>query len=148
MQRPDSDQAPEATNREQLDEGQAHDVAEDARRGMSGLSDSVRAPSAPGQLLPDDTPDLVETMRGMVNSGRIDSGAFAGEPSHDDEEDTYGRPDHGDDPIDHLPELEGSASDLEEWEDDSVDALDADHPASRRDGNGSASRRDASSRRA
>jgi hypothetical protein len=120
MQGPNPDEAPEATNREQQDEGQAQDVAQDARSRQPGLSDSVRGPSDPGQVLPEDTPDLVETMRSMVRSGRIDSGAFAGEPSHDDEEDTYGRPDHGDDPIDHLPELQGEASDLEEWDDDSA----------------------------
>lgn len=74
-------------NSEQSDEGQAQDVAEDAMlKGVSPSEDSERGgkPNI-GQVTPDDTPDLVEHMRDMVNSGIIDQGAFAGEPNHNDE---------------------------------------------------------------
>lgn len=89
--------APEAINREQQDEGQAQDVAEDARHPGRGLGESSRAPGDRTQVLPDDVPDLVETMNGMVRSGRIDNGAFAGEPQHDDEEDVLGETDSDED---------------------------------------------------
>lgn len=85
-------------NREQQDEGQAQDVAEDALhpdRAMGG--GSVRgSPANPAQIIPDDVPDLVETMERMLASGRIDNDAFAGEPQHDDEEDILGETDIGD----------------------------------------------------
>lgn len=93
--------APEAVNREQEDEGQAQDVAEDAlhpQRG-GGVGGSVRGNHVdPTQIIPDDVPDLVETMERMVSSGRIDNDAYAGEPQHDDEEDMLGdTEDDGDD---------------------------------------------------
>ena len=47
--------------------------------------------------MPDDVPDLVDTMNQMVSSGLIDNGAFAGEPMHDDEEDRLGETDSDDD---------------------------------------------------
>lgn len=81
--------APESLNREQQDADQAQDVADDARRPASG-HDSVRGPADRTQILPDDRPDLVETMNAMVRSGHIDNGAYAGEPQHDDEEDQLG----------------------------------------------------------
>lgn len=80
---------PTEQNSELSDEGQAQDVAEDAMlKGVSPQEDSERGgkPNI-GQVSPDDTPDLVEHMRDMVNSGIIDQGAFAGEPNHDDESD-------------------------------------------------------------
>jgi hypothetical protein len=89
--------APESINREQQDEGQAQDVAEDARHPGRTLGDSSRAPGDRTQILPDDVPDLVDTMNGMVRSGRIDNGAYAGEPQHDDEEDGLGATDSDDD---------------------------------------------------
>jgi hypothetical protein len=88
---------PEAINREQQDEGQAQDVAEDARHPGRGLGESDRAPGDRTQIIPDDVPDLVDTMRAMVSSGRIDNGAFVGEPQHDDEEDVLGATDSADD---------------------------------------------------
>lgn len=88
--RPD-DITPEAVNREQQDEGQAQDVADDARSGAGGLSESRHGGHTnPAQILPDDVPDLVDKMNEMVRSGHIDNDAFAGEPSHDDEEDILG----------------------------------------------------------
>ena len=41
-------------------------------------------------LMDDSTQDLVDHMRDMERSGRIDMSAFAGEPNMDDEDDTYG----------------------------------------------------------
>ncbi len=80
-------------NSEQAEAGtQAQDVAEDARnRGTETGGDTERGGRAnPAQILPDDTPDLVETMNAMERSGRIDMDAYAGEPQMDDEEDGYG----------------------------------------------------------
>lgn len=91
------DDTAEAINREQQDEGQAQDVAEAARHPGRGLGESDRAPGDRTQIIPDDVPDLVDTMSAMVASGRIDNGAFAGEPQHDDEEDVLGATDSDDD---------------------------------------------------
>jgi hypothetical protein len=83
--------APETVNREQQDEGQAQDVAADARNPGPALGDSRHGGRPnPAQILPDDVPDLVDKMAEMVRSGRIDTGAFAGEPAHDDEPDWLG----------------------------------------------------------
>lgn len=95
MDRAEKDRFPEVLeeNFEQDDSGaQAQDVADDARVRATDLSeDSVRGGAAnPAQLIPDDTPDLVERMNDMNRSGRIDMDAFAGEPRMDDEEETMG----------------------------------------------------------
>lgn len=85
-------------NREQQDEGQAQDVAEDALHPDRRARGSVRgSPVNPAQIMPDDTPDLVETMERMLSSGRIDNDAYAGEPQHDDEEDILGDTEDGGD---------------------------------------------------
>lgn len=85
-------------NREQQDEGQAQDVAEDALHPDREYGGSVRgSPVNPAQIIPDDVPDLVETMEQMVKSGRIDNDAYAGEPQHDDEEDMLGETEDVDD---------------------------------------------------
>ncbi len=113
---------PEGVNREQLDEGQANDVADDARAGLGHLSESrPGGHENPAQILPDDVPDLVDRMNEMVRTGRIDNDAYAGEPSHDDEEDILGETesaedealdaiaDTGDDPLaDLLADVAGS----------------------------------------
>lgn len=101
-----TDDAPESLNREQEDEGQAQDVAEDARHPGGGLGESRPSPGDPYAITPDDRPDLVDTMNRMVRTGRIDNDAFAGEPVHDDEEDIIGdtEGDAGDDPLDHVPD--------------------------------------------
>ncbi len=79
--------APEAVNREQRDdEAQAQSVAEDARSGRR-LEDSDKAPSR-GER--DDAQDLVDHMRQMERSGRIDMDAYRGERSDDDEEGELG----------------------------------------------------------
>lgn len=96
---PHDDLAQENDNQEQRDGDQAQDVADDAL----GLGDDPSEDSAhggtpnPAGIIPDDVPDLVDTMNQMVSSGRIDNGAFAGEPMHDDEEDRLGQTDSDDD---------------------------------------------------
>lgn len=83
-------------NSEQADAGtQAQDVADDARRAGHDLSeDSVHGGRTnPAQIIPDDVPDLVDKMNEMNSSGRIDFGAYAGEPMMDDEEDGMGETD-------------------------------------------------------
>lgn len=84
---------PDRENSEQAEEGtQAQDVAEDARRRSTDLSeDSVHGGRRnPAQIIPDDVPDLVDKMNEMNRSGRIDNDAYAGEPMMDDEEDQFG----------------------------------------------------------
>lgn len=95
MEQPDKNTLPEPDeeNSEQAERGsQAQDVADDARFRSTDLSeDSERGGRPnPAQILPDDTPDLVEKMNEMNRSGRIDYDAFAGEPQMDDEEDGLG----------------------------------------------------------
>jgi len=85
---------PEAQNSEQDPAGtQAQDVAEDAMREGSHTTsplESTKPDSSGYEVAPDSTGDLVDEMRRMEGSGTIDMSAFAGEPNHDDEPDTYG----------------------------------------------------------
>ena len=84
--KPEAD-APEARNREQDDEdAQAQSVAEAARR-EARLEDSDKPKSGD---VADDAQDLVDHMRQMERSGRIDMDAYRGERSDDDEEDELG----------------------------------------------------------
>lgn len=85
-------------NDEQRDADQAQDVADDAMNVATDLSEDSEHGGSPnrGAVMPDDVPDLVDTMNQMVRSGRIDNGAFAGEPMHDDEEDRLGQTDDDD----------------------------------------------------
>lgn len=78
-------------NTEQSEPGQNLGVepVDEEERGEIGISERANR-SRPEDILPDDTPDLVERMEAMVRSGIIDADAFAGEPVHDDEPDTYG----------------------------------------------------------
>lgn len=79
---------PDAQNSEQSEAGtQAQDVAEDARVADLGPAEESEhgGHSDPAQLIPDDTPDLVDKMKEMRRSGRIDMGAFEGEEEMDDE---------------------------------------------------------------
>jgi hypothetical protein len=86
--------APELHNSEQDEEDQAQDVAEDALHPEENLNEpSVRVRNSDrGAILPDDEQDIVDRMEAMVTSGQLDFGAFDGEPSHDDEDDSYGEP--------------------------------------------------------
>jgi hypothetical protein len=92
-ERTDDDQAPELHNSEQDDEQwQTHTIAEDALRGEARRAsplDSIK-PDDDGGIMDDSTQDLIDKMRDMEQSGRIDMGAFAGEPNHDDNTDKYG----------------------------------------------------------
>lgn len=80
-------------NAEQREPDQTQEVAADSLNRSTNLSeDSERGGHTDrGQVAPQDTPDLVETMNGMVRSGQVDPNAFAGEPEMDDEEDELGR---------------------------------------------------------
>ncbi len=104
MGKESNESAPELVNREQADEGQAQDVAEDALHPLPPLPESRHGPGDPGQLLPDDVPDLVDRMNEMIRSGRIDNDAYIGEPSHDDEEEILGPAHHEEagDPIEEV----------------------------------------------
>ena len=80
---------PDAENVEQADEeSQAHRVAQDAMLAPTNTAeDSERGGHADRtQVMPDDVPDLVERMREMARSGRIDMDAFEGEENMDDED--------------------------------------------------------------
>jgi len=85
---------PEAHNDEQDKVGtQAQDVAEDAMREGSHTTsplESTKPESNDYDPAPDSKPDLIDEMRRMEGEGRIDMSAFAGEPNHDDEPETYG----------------------------------------------------------
>ena len=86
------EQAPELHNAEQDDEReQAQTVAAEARFKDAEASplDSIKN-GEPGELMDDSTQDLIDKMRDMEQSGRIDMGAFRGEPNMDDNEDKYG----------------------------------------------------------
>jgi len=97
MNRPQDEVDPD-TNREQRDEGQAQDVATEARRrGTDRSEDSEHGGKEnPAAITPDDVPDVVDKMNEMIASGRIDNDAYAGEPMHDDEEDQLGETDQDD----------------------------------------------------
>ena len=96
----DPNLAPEAHNSEQDDEqAQAQTLADEARGRNPGdygsPTESVKVKS--DNLDEDSTPDLIDHMRDMERSGRIDMGAFRGEPNMDDEDDTYGEANRLDD---------------------------------------------------
>ena len=85
------DLAPENDNSEQDDAAsQANTVADEAAaRGTDvlGLSDSEKVKGGIGDE--DDEQDLVDHMKQMVTSGRIDMSAYRGEPDLDDEENGF-----------------------------------------------------------
>src|SRR5262245_44474851 len=85
------DLAPENQNSEQDDEpSQAQTLADEALGRSSddfGLEDSEKVPTGDDR---DDVQDLVDHMRQMERSGRIDNDAFRGERNDDDEEDLLG----------------------------------------------------------
>ena len=67
---------------------QAQDVTESARTRTTDLSEESEhgGHGNPAQIIPDDVPDLVDTMNAMNRSGQIDMDAYAGEPAMDDED--------------------------------------------------------------
>ena len=94
-----AEEAPELHNAEQDDElEQAQQVAEEARNKDAEASplDSIRA-NEPGEVMDDSSQDLVDKMRDMEQSGRIDMDANRGEQNMDDNEDKYGEENREDD---------------------------------------------------
>ena len=84
------DEAPELHNSEQDDElEQAQNVAGEARYkdAESSPLDSEKVTNGDDA---DAAQDLIDRMRDKEQSGRIDMGAYAGEPNMDDNEDKYG----------------------------------------------------------
>ena len=87
-----AEQAPELHNAEQEDEQeQTQTVAEEARNkdGEASPLDSEKVDEE-GEVLGDSSQDLIDRMRDMEQSGRIDMSAYRGEPNMDDNEDKYG----------------------------------------------------------
>lgn len=81
----DPDLAPETHNSEQDDEqAQAQTVADQAQALRKG------DPTSSVKVGGGDAQDLVDHMRDMESSGRIDMGAYEGEEILDDNEDAYG----------------------------------------------------------
>ena len=103
--------APEMHNDEQDDHrSQAQQVARDAQAltpNMGSPTESTKSKNSSG-LMNDSTQDIVDHMRDMESSGRIDMDAFEGEPNMDDNEDKYGRANKID------PELTGDGEDVPE----------------------------------
>lgn len=83
--------APETHNDEQDDHlDQAQEVAEEARNKDDTWS-PLDSEKVHGGIDEEDAPqDLIDRMRDMGQSGRIDMNAYAGEPNMDDNEDKYG----------------------------------------------------------
>jgi hypothetical protein len=83
--------APENQNAEQEDAGEQAQTVADQALGRSsddfGLDASGKVPTGEEG---DDVEDIVDHMRQMVSSGRIDNSAYSGEPNYDDNEDKYG----------------------------------------------------------
>ena len=92
-ERKPTEEAPELHNAEQDDElAQAQTLADEALAGGARAAsplDSVK-PDDEGELMDDSTQDLIDKMRDMEQSGRIDMGAYRGEPNMDDEDEKYG----------------------------------------------------------
>lgn len=85
--------APELANSEQDDESeQTHTVANEALDGEGRAASPLDSEKSgtDSDLMDDSTQDLVDHMRDMEQSGRIDMHAFDGEDNHDDNEDKYG----------------------------------------------------------
>ncbi|MHA6316101.1 hypothetical protein ACXYN8_00370 [Altererythrobacter sp. CAU 1778] len=88
-----ADLAPETHNDEQDDHrSQAQEVAKQAQaltEDTGSPTESTKGPNKSG-LMGDSTQDTVDHMRDMESSGRIDMGAYRGEPNHDDDAGKYG----------------------------------------------------------
>lgn len=90
MSDPQNTLAPETVNREQDDEAsQAQTIAAEAQQADHGSPlDSEKYGES--EILDDSTQDLVDHMRDMESSGRIDMDAYRGEPNMDDNAGKYG----------------------------------------------------------
>lgn len=90
---PHENESQETINREQQDDAQVLDASDmEGRDGTNFESEESRRGGKPdpAEIVPDDRPDLVETMEGMRRSGQIDNGAYDGERVDDDEEEMLG----------------------------------------------------------
>jgi len=80
--------APETHNDEQDDHrSQAQEVSEQAQNdahGKPGGTESRKAPSPGVDNVAGNESDLVDEMKAMEDTGKIDNSAFSGEPNHDD----------------------------------------------------------------
>ena len=87
-----TDLPPEVHNSEQDDAAtQAQTVAEregETRQQPHSPTESTKGPNET-DVMGDSTQDLIDHMRDMESSGRIDMDAFRGEPAHDDDESLY-----------------------------------------------------------
>jgi hypothetical protein len=119
-----ADLAPELHNDEQDDHlSQAQEVAGEAlnRAGETSPLDSIKVNRG---IDDNSAQDLVDRMRDMEQSGRIDMGAYLGEPNMDDNEDKYGEDNKLDDlPGDGTTESHDPAEGMNE-EEDELDDLD------------------------
>lgn len=72
-------------NQEQIEPDQAQDVADDALALEQG-PDALDSRKVDGGITDDDhdVHDTVDMMKQMISSGRVDMGAYAGEPLMDD----------------------------------------------------------------
>lgn len=87
-----ADLAPETHNAEQDDHGeQTQEVAEDAMKPSERSPTESEKDDNSSGLMDDSTQDIVDHMRDMESSGRIDMDAYRGEPNHDDNVDKYGK---------------------------------------------------------
>ncbi len=94
-----AEEAPELHNAEQDDESaQAQTVAAEARGkdGEASPLDSEKA-GEEGEVMDDSSQDLIDRMRDMEQSGRIDMSAYRGEPNMDDNADKYDEENREDD---------------------------------------------------
>ena len=86
--------APETHNDEQDDHhSQAQEVAEQAvetTRDTRSPTESAKGPNG-SDLMGDSTQDVIDHMRDMESSGRIDMDAYRGEPNHDDNAGKFGK---------------------------------------------------------
>ncbi|MGI9374571.1 MAG: hypothetical protein ACR2PC_00540 [Tsuneonella suprasediminis] len=82
--------APELHNSEQDNESsQAQTIAEQAQhQTQHSPTESVKGPND-SDLMGDSTQDVIDHMRDMESSGRIDMDAYRGEPNMDDDEGKY-----------------------------------------------------------
>lgn len=87
---PENTLAPEALNSEQEDESaQAQSIATEAQQAdLPSPLDSQKYGES--EVMGDSTQDVVDHMRDMESSGRIDMGAYDGEPNMDDNAGKYG----------------------------------------------------------
>lgn len=85
--------APETHNDEQDDHrSQAQEVAEQAQKPSSseaGATESRKHASPDVDNIAGGATDMIDEMRDMEKSGRIDNSAYAGEPNHDDNTEKY-----------------------------------------------------------